>query len=103
MRAQDALCRLEQKYRAGDVSPDCFVYNFTIDAWTKSNDDLAPYKAKRILQKLIKINEESGDKLSPATPDACTYTSVLGVAASTIKNKLKMQSFNLRCGLLNIF
>lgn len=94
-RAEDVLDRLEEKYRGGqkNLRPGTLVYNYAIDSWTKSNDDMAPYRAIKILERLIVMREDDGVKR--AKPDACSYTSVISAAASTRKNTKKTEAFKI--------
>jgi hypothetical protein len=70
-RADDALCRLEQRFDTGEIdfSPNVFSYNLVIEGWVRSPDPNAATRACDVLRKLVKRDG--------VEPDAVSFNQVL--------------------------
>jgi pentatricopeptide repeat protein len=70
-RAQDILFSMIHSYRDGvDVKPNLVSFTTCIAAWARCKDENAPEKAERLLDTLIELYKESGDKDFEPTVEA---------------------------------
>jgi hypothetical protein len=70
-KAHDMLLALEERYQKGEIPfrPNLFTYNLVIDAWSKSRDPNAAWKAVQVLRKMI--DEKTPD------PDTFSFNQVI--------------------------
>lgn len=91
-RATFLLKKLEEKYEATEdesLVPSNFIYNLVINAWAKSGYHEAPFKAKKLLERMYE---------SKMTPDVYSCTGVIDACAhtsSSAKNKSKRKIYEI--------
>jgi pentatricopeptide repeat protein len=74
--AQELVARMYQKYQAGNLAlkPDISTWNILLNAWARSEDSNAPFRAEAILNRMYELYESG---VLDERPNAISYSSVL--------------------------